>query len=39
MKKNVGIGKLKAEFNHLVTHDLFKGDTQKRNREEVGRKI
>lgn len=33
------IGKLKAEFKHLMAHYLFKGNTQKRNREEVGRQI
>lgn len=37
MKRN--IGKLKAEFKHLMTQYLFKGNTQERNREEVGRKI
>lgn len=36
---NRNIGKLEAEFKHLMTHYLFKGDTQKRNREEVGRQI
>lgn len=35
MKRN--IGKLKVEFKYLMIYYFFKGDIQKRNREEVGR--